>query len=169
METRMTSQSSSGEGAAFTAIQSLQLKFCKIAPQGDCFFIQKACSPAGWREWAPFNSPTKPGIQQVWGSCFPAGFNGRGGQPASPADTKHFPKTLGMEGWVVQRWAGVTGGKGVLGEGSQRKYAPGFRSRAGLGVSGQKMAGMCGYVMPGVWQGNLVLPGDGKSLEVLMA
>lgn len=41
METRMTSQSFSGEGAAFTAIQSLQLKFCKIAPQRDCFLSKK--------------------------------------------------------------------------------------------------------------------------------
>lgn len=63
----------------------------------------------------------------------------------------------------------MSGGKGVLGEGSQRKYSPGFRSRAGLGRSGLKTAGMCGYVIPGVWQGNLVLPGDGKSLEVLKA
>lgn len=38
-----------------------------------------------------------------------------------------------------------------------------------FGRSGLKTAGMCGYVMPGVWQGNLVLPGDGKSLEVLKA
>lgn len=41
METRMTFQSFSGEGTAFTAIQSLLLKFCKIAPQGDCFLSKK--------------------------------------------------------------------------------------------------------------------------------
>lgn len=140
---------------------------------GWMFFIQKACSTSAWRERAPLNPPIKPGIsQQVSGSCFPAGFHGRGGQPASLADTKPFPKVPVDGGrW----WAGVgrgewrPWGKGVLREGNQTKYSPGFRSRAGLGMSGLKTAGTCEYVMPGVWQENLVLPRARKSLEVLKA
>lgn len=95
METKMTFPSFSGEGTVFTAIQSLPLRFCKIAPQGDWFLSKK------------------PVVQLVGGSkplltlpCNMA-FLSRAEDPAfqldfaGEEDSQHptlFPKCPGMQG-----------------------------------------------------------------------
>lgn len=140
----MTFQCFCGEGTAFTAIQSLQLKFCKIAAQGDWFFIQKACSTSGWRERAPFNLPQNLAfVSRSLDPAFQLDFMGEEGRQHPLLTPNPFPKCLWMEGGGGQEvgrggwrpWA-----KGVLREGNQMKFSPGCRSRAGLGMSGLKRA-----------------------------
>lgn len=77
-------------------------KILQNSSTGWLVFIQKACSTVGWREQAPFNPPMQYGIsQQSWGSCFPAGFRRRGGQPA-PHTLPKVPRDAGRWWWRGQ-------------------------------------------------------------------
>lgn len=148
-------------------------KIVQNSSTGWLFFIQKACSTAGCREQAPFNPPTKPGIsQQVCGSCFPAGFHGRGGQPASPADTKPLPKVLGNggrwwsrggQGWAEALWQGDAGGRQldkILTWLQEQGWFGDVRAKDGWHVWICDARGLTG---------KSCLPRDGKSLELLKA
>lgn len=150
----MTFQSFSGEGTAFTAILSLQLKFCKIAAQGDCFLSKNpAVHVVGGSEPLLTLPQNLAFLSCSLDPAFQLDFMGEEGSQHPLLTPNPFPKCLGMEGGGakgVGRGEWRPWGKGVLREGNQVKYAPGSRSRAGLGMSGLKTAGMCECVMPGV-------------------
>lgn len=134
METRMTFQSFSGEGTAFTAIQSLQLKFCKIATQGECFLSKKpAVHLLGGSEPLLTLPQNLAFLSRSLHPAFQLDFMGEEGSQHPLLTPNPFPRCLGMEGGGGQGWAGVSGGPGVRGcSGKATRQNTHLASGAGL-------------------------------------